>query len=112
MRQQVQNMDILGPKNDSTLPEFFDELQKQMQNAGVKLPPSGAANPAQSSFKRGGIDLTAGKTPLQILNAGQGIHFSLDPAMLARLQGAQGFEPVVVTIKPLEDLQKFLNASL
>jgi hypothetical protein len=39
-----------------------------------------------------------------------GIKFHLDPAMLARLQNALGFVPVIVSVEPLMNLRKFLGA--
>jgi hypothetical protein len=57
----------------------------------------------------GGIDFTAHKTTLEIRNAGEGIKFRLDPAMLQQLQNAPGFVPVIINIQPLNNLQKFLG---
>ena len=62
----------------------------------------------KGSIPTGGIDFTANKTPLEIQNAGQGIKFHLNPAMLKQLQNAPGFVPVIISIQPMSDLRKFL----
>ncbi len=61
-------------------------------------------------FTKGGIDLTADKTPLQIQNIEEGIHFKFDPAMIQKFQNARGFYPVIVNIIPLQDVREFLGA--
>jgi len=76
----------------------------------------------------GGIDLTPANMNLQTkmdsrfrgndngsggndntLGNDKGIQFYLDPAMLQQLQNAPGFVPVIISVKPLEDLQGFLG---
>ena len=57
----------------------------------------------------GGIDLNAVDNILQTQNEGEGIKFHLDPAMLAQLQNAPGFVPVIIGIEPLVDLRQFLG---
>ena len=60
----------------------------------------------------GGIDLTANKTPLEVKTGSrtsEGISFKIDPAMLAQLQNAPGFMPVIINIQPLIDLKVFLG---
>ena len=39
------------------------------------------------------------------------IRFHIDPAMLKRLQDSPGFVPVIINIKPLKSLSKFLGLS-
>ena len=63
----------------------------------------------QAIGTKGGIDLTAGKTPLEIQNSGSGIKFHMDPAMLQRLKDVPGFVPVIISVKPLVDLPGFLG---
>jgi len=58
---------------------------------------------------KGGIDLTPANMNLQTQNAGGAIKFQLDPAMLAQLQNAAGFVPVIINIQPLADLTRFLG---
>jgi hypothetical protein len=78
--------------------EFNDEAkQKVMKALGY------------SDADLGGIDFTANKTPLEIQNAGEGIEFHLDPAMLRQLQNAPGFVPVIISIQPLNNLREFLG---
>jgi len=64
---------------------------------------------SDSGRKRGGIDLTSDKA-LTVQNNGQGIKFHLDPAQLQELQNAPGFVPVIINIRPMTDLRKFLDA--
>ena len=59
--------------------------------------------------EKGGVDFTANKTPLEIQNAGEGIKFNIDPAMLKQLQDAPGFMPVIISIQPLKSLPEFLG---
>jgi len=58
----------------------------------------------------GGIDLTPANMHLQMQNAGAGIKFHMNPAMLAKLQNAQGFVPVIINIQPINNLRQFLGA--
>jgi len=60
-------------------------------------------------LEKGGIDLTPANMHLQTQNAGEGIRFHLDPAMLAQLRNAPGFVPVIINIQPLKSLQQFLG---
>ena len=57
----------------------------------------------------GGIDLTPANKVLQSQNAGEGIKFHLDPAMLEQLRNAPGFVPVIINIQPLKNLREFLG---
>jgi len=61
---------------------------------------------------RGGIDLTHANMNLQVkkgIASPFGIKFHLDPAMLAQLQNAPGFMPVIINIQPLKSLPDFLG---
>ncbi len=59
--------------------------------------------------REGGIDLTPSNMNLQTQNNGGEIEFHLDPAMLAQLQNAPGFVPVIISIQPMTDLKNFLG---
>jgi hypothetical protein len=80
--------------------------------------------------QRGGIDLTPASMHLQTkmssgvsgmntrlggndngmaVQGNSGIRFHIDPAILAQLQNAQGFVPVIITIEPMTDLRGFLG---
>jgi len=61
--------------------------------------------------RNGGIDLTPANLNLQMQHAGVGIKFHLNPAMLQKLQNAQGLVPVVISIRPVDNLGKFLGIS-
>ncbi len=83
-------------------------------------------NRAMLGFNKGGIDLTPAKMNVET-RAGSpteafrddkgrsafgndnGIQFHLDPAMLAQLQNASGFVPVIISVEPLVDLRAFLG---
>ena len=71
-----------------------------------------SADKAQALQKldNGGIDLTPANMNLLTQNAGAGIKFHLDPALLAQLRNAPGFTPVIVNIQPMRDLKAFLGA--
>jgi len=57
----------------------------------------------------GGIDLTPANMNLQIQNAGEGVKFHVDRAMLQKLKNASGFVPVIISIQPMTDLKGFLG---
>ncbi len=57
----------------------------------------------------GGIDFNSNKMNLQLQNGGKEIKFHMNPAMLAQLQNASGFVPVIINIQPLKDLQQFFG---
>jgi len=59
----------------------------------------------------GGIDFTASRMNPAFGVSGPGIKFHMDPAMLAQLRDATGFVPVIISIKPLDDLKVFLGAA-
>jgi dienelactone hydrolase len=57
--------------------------------------------------ENGGIDLTS--TNIGV-NAGGGIRFHIDPAMLAKWENAPGVVPMIISVEPMTDLGKFLGA--
>ena len=61
------------------------------------------------AIPKGGIDFTANKTPLEVQNAGEGVKFYLNPAMLQQLQNAPGLTIGSITIQPIKDLVLFLG---
>jgi len=76
----------------------------------VKIESDSAMNTAKPKLEReGGINLNSDQLNLQIQNAGEGIKFNLDPALLAQLRNAPGFTPVIMNIQPLESLPLFLG---
>jgi len=96
--------------------------------AGRKVP----SNPAMAMPSKGGIDLTPANMNVQVKTGsptetfgddkrsnwndsrsngiGKGIQFHIDPAMLAQLQNAPGFVPVIIRVRPLKSLTEFLQA--
>jgi len=68
------------------------------------------ADEAMNVREKGGIDLTPANMHLKIKNnTSEGIQFHLDPVMLAQLQNAPGFVPVIIDVQPLNDLKSFLG---
>ena len=59
----------------------------------------------------GGINFNPNKINLQIQGSSNGIKFRIDPAMLQQLRNVPGFVPVIISVKPLVDLQGFLDVS-
>ena len=82
--------------------ENYDKNRNSTQSAGQE------SNRAMKT-NTGGIDLTPAHMNLLTKNAGEGIQFHLDPAMLQQLQNASGFVPVVISIQPLKSLPEFLG---
>ncbi len=69
-----------------------------------------AAMLTTSESNTGGIDLTADQMNLQTKSQDQqSMAFHMDPAQLAQVQNAEGFEPVIVSVLPLTDLHAFLT---
>ena len=62
----------------------------------------------KNTSSTGGIDLTPANLNLQTQNSNGQIKFHIDPAMLAQLQNAPGFVPVIINIQPVTDLKIFL----
>ncbi len=62
-----------------------------------------------AAMTNGGIDLTPANMNVQTQNAGEGIKFHMDPAILQQLQNAPGFVPVIINIQPMTDLRQFLG---
>ncbi len=58
---------------------------------------------------KGGIDLDPALMELKTKDNGEAVSFNLDPAMLQRLNNADGVTPVIVGIHPLDSLQQFLG---
>ena len=70
--------------------------------------PSSEVDKAQLVDK-GGIDLTPANMNVRIQNKGGEIKFHLNPAMLAQLQNALGFVPVIISIQLMTNLRAFLG---
>jgi len=59
--------------------------------------------------RTGGIDLTSANVNIQ--GNSLGIKFHLDPSQLQQLQNASGFVPVIISVRPVVDLRKFLGVT-
>jgi signal transduction histidine kinase/ribosomal protein L21E len=93
-------------KEDLRIRGLYDEI---IHDLAAKGPDVRAVDRAQTAFAKGGIDLTPAKMNLQVQNQGDEIRFHLNPAMLAQLQNAPGFVPVIINIRPMTDLGQFLG---
>jgi DnaJ-domain-containing protein 1 len=91
------------------LGEAFEVLSDPQRRAHYDLFGVDFAQLTAVPRREGGINLTSGRMDLQIQNSGDGITFKLDPAMLAQLQNASGFVPVIINVQPLTDLRGFLE---
>jgi hypothetical protein len=98
--------DPKAKRDDTGIRGLYDEIIRDLATKG---PDVRAVDRAQTAFAKGGIDLTPANMNLQTQNAGEGIKFHLDPAMLQQLQNAPGFVPVIVNIRPMTDLGQFLG---
>lgn len=58
---------------------------------------------------KGGIDLGQDRMALITKGGGDEIEFTIDPAMLAAMNDARGFAPIIVSTRPLADLQLFMG---
>ena len=95
------------------LPIQNQNKAKQGKSGNSKAKPGDVAMRARHT---GGIDLTPSKMDLQMkINSSPaaqndvGIKFHLDPAQLQQLQNASGFVPVIISVRPLGDLRRFLG---
>ena len=61
--------------------------------------------------RKGGIDLNPVDKMLQLNGDGSALKFNIDPAMVRQYQAAPGFMPVILNIRPLDDLPAFLGVS-
>jgi len=64
---------------------------------------------AMTSRNTGGIDLSSADASLQLQNAGQGIKFQFNPALLKELQNVPGFIPEIINIQPIRSLKIYLG---
>ncbi len=90
---------------------LYREINHNKSAARPDAPPGKSVDGSQKplgavAFKKGGIDLNTDKLDLQVRQSGGVITFNIDQAMLERLQGAAGFTPVIVDIRP-EGLAQF-----
>ena len=100
------NMPHLSLKNDRAMTVYGPTGRRDLAMKGkISLIAPDVPKPE----KTGGIDLSAGKSSLEINNSGTEIKFHIDPAMLAQLRNAPGFVPVIINIKPMSDLRGFLE---
>ena len=89
--------------------DYILHLSDSAQLSIQKRPALFTKAPTDQTSKRGGIDFTTNKTPLEIQNAGEGIKFHLDPAMLEQFRNAHGFVPVIISMQPIGNLRAFFD---
>jgi len=105
----------LGPVNGpNPLQEFFKALfyVTPLMIVGASQDKSQLSNKEiKSGRDLGGIDLSPTNIDLQSRSSDGEIKFRMDPAILARLQKAPGFVPVIINIQPLKSLSAFLGVN-
>ena len=118
IRKQFDRLCQMEPdKIRSNAKELMDKYWSgEMLDALIKIDPAMFSTPfamshetPQSLTNTGGIDLTPANMNLQTRNLGGEIKFHVDTAMLAQLQNAPGFVPVIINIQPLKSLSDFLG---
>ena len=105
------NIDFSSAEPVSQLAHRLDIMvgsAKIMVSSGATWQKDYPDDKAMKADETGGIDLTSNKF-IQTKDAGESIKFHLDPAMLAQLQNAPGFVPVIIDMQPMTDLQGFLG---
>ena len=107
---EMQNAPVLKSTNPMSKRQVLPFLKGTPKEVGRPAPvnvnrPRGDLAMASGP---GGIDLNPTRMGLQV-NKGGLIKFHLDPSQLAQLQNAPGFVPVIIGVKPLNDLQGFLS---
>ena len=118
------NQNILVLVNEMTNKDyrkrpFMKDVSARLR--AIALEPDLAQKPEDHAMKlgierKGGIDLTPANLNLEVKkginSAFEGIRLHLDPAMLQQLQNAPGFVPVIINIRPLNDLKAFLGVDV
>jgi hypothetical protein len=89
----------------------IDLLGNEVADTDEAMTIESVADQALVGTKKGGIDFNADKINLQIQNSGEGIKFEINPQLLAQLQNAPGFVPVIINISPMTDIKAFLGIS-
>ncbi|MBF0571813.1 MAG: hypothetical protein HQL12_08045 [Candidatus Omnitrophica bacterium] len=102
-----------GKENDERVREI---VENRLLATGIAENPNSINSQGDKAMKidlkKGGIDLTPANMSLQTKNNGGEIKFHLDPAMLQQLQNALGFMPVIINIRPMDNLREFLGAPI
>ena len=100
----------------SIAPALFNKEKNQHGLTAVPLVgPGDRASLSQSSEvsratqNLGGIDLNNKLMDLHIKNQGQGMSLEIDSAMLAQLQNAPGFRPVIIGMEYIDNLPLFFG---
>lgn len=102
LEEQNWPMEILTPiaPMDAAMTGSFSQTQVPLTEWVDQLP---------QHLAKGGIDLTSDKTLTIQSNGEEGIKFHIDPAQLAGLKNASGFVPIIINIKPMTDLRRFMG---
>ena len=113
--QLIAEADLTAKERQALLKHYYDDMQPNeiAQEEGVHRGTTGQhlsraihklrAVQQRKKEKRslGGIDLNPGRMDLNIPSAGSGIAFVVNPDMLARLEKADGFVPLVMDVMML-----------
>ncbi len=91
--------------------EVYLEKEVITQDDLVRVANGGdVAQFSEDKASTGGIDLSLTNKNLQTQNAGEGIKFHIDQAMLQKLQNAPGFRPFIIDIQTV-NLRNFLGVT-
>ncbi len=92
--------------------EAAERLRDALETRRLPAKPSIRPDSAMLGEK-GGIDFNADKVDkaFAIKHSGGEIKFHIDPAMLEQLQNAPGFIPVIINIRPMNNIREFLGLS-
>ncbi len=98
---------MIAPKNAAAEETNTPILPSETSDTSHPKQPSAPTDKVM--VKNGGIDLNPDKLEVKTLNNGEIIKLNLDAAMLHRMQRANGVNPVIIGILPLENLKEFLG---
>jgi hypothetical protein len=94
------------PENGTfSVAEFFPG--QQVEDAKIVY---GYGEPAFDAAT-GGIDFTPDRIDLKIQGSQDGMRFKVDPTIFKQLQDAAGLTPVIINIRPITDLKRFLGVA-
>ncbi len=115
-----ERMDFFHPSSDSVIFEnmkFTGEVyssilslaQEEMSRRKKNIDRFGKTGNSDNKVDNGGIDFNTGKLNLLLEHIGGEIKFNINPVMLEQLQGAVGFNPVILDIQTIPGLSQFIG---
>ena len=104
---QVSNA-LIGERKFLNISDFLNDAE-EMSDEGALRFLSSVQQSVPVDERTGGIDLKSVNKDVQVNGEGGGIKIHLDPDMFARLQNVSGFVPVMISIRPMNNLREFLD---